>query len=466
MTVHIYNTMTRKVEQFVPLEKGKVGLYTCGPTVYNYAHIGNLRTFIFEDILKRVLLNAGFKVNHVMNITDVGHLTSDADEGEDKMDKGAKREGKTVWEVAEFYTEAFLDDAQKLNILLPSVLCKATEHIKEQIALIEKLEKEGFTYETDEEVYFDTSKFEKYGKLARLNIEQLKAGARVEVGEHKRNPTDFALWKKRVGKNANHTMHWKSPWGDGFPGWHIECSAMAMKYLGETFDIHCGGIDHIPVHHTNEIAQSEAATGKAFVRFWMHGEFLNLSNAKMAKSGENFITLKTLEEKDVDPLDYRYFLLGAHYRQQMNFSWEALENARHTFSKLKDRVAEIINNADQDVEIGEKAQAYKDQFEKEIRQDLGVPQALAVLWEVVKDQEISDGEKLELVKQFDTVFGLNLELVTEDTVPETIAKLVQDREDARAAKKFDVADKLRKKIEKSGFEVRDSSEGPIVKKSK
>ena len=327
MTLYLFNTLGRQKQEFIPIKKGKVGLYTCGPTVYDYAHIGNLRSFIFEDILKRVLQYNNFKVKHAMNITDVGHLVSDSDEGEDKMEKGSRRTGKTAWEIAKFYTLSFKKDLADLNVISPAVLCKATDHIKEQIALIKKLEKKGFTYQTVDGIYFDTSKLNDYGKLADLQHQELKAGIRVDLGG-KKNSSDFALWKFSP-KHEKRQMEWKSPWGVGFPGWHIECSAMSVKYLGQPFDIHCGGIDHVPVHHTNEIAQSEAATGKPMANFWLHNEFLNLKDAKMSKSGENFITLPSLIEKGYSPLAYRYFLLQAHYRKQLIFSFEALTAAQN-----------------------------------------------------------------------------------------------------------------------------------------
>src|SRR3989338_2131329 len=335
----LYNTLGRKKQEFKPIKKGIVGLYTCGPTVYSYAHIGNLRTYIFEDILKRVLIENGYKVKHVMNITDVGHLTSDADTGDDKVEKSAKEQKKTVWDIAGFYTKVFQEDIAKLHILDPDIWCRATDHIKEQIELIKKLEKKGLTYKTSDGIYFDTSKFKDYGILGNIKAEGLKAGVRVEIGE-KKNPTDFALWKFSP-KDSKRQMEWKSPWGTGFPGWHIECSAMSMKYLGETFDIHCGGIDHVPVHHTNEIAQSEAATGKSFVKYWAHGAFLLLEKEKMAKSGGNFITLQTLIERGYDPLDYRYFCFTAHYRSELKFSFDALTSCRAAFNILKEKYLEF-----------------------------------------------------------------------------------------------------------------------------
>ncbi|NUM74290.1 cysteine--tRNA ligase, partial [candidate division KSB1 bacterium] len=347
--LHLYDTYTRSLREFKPLRADEVGLYTCGPTVYDYAHIGNLRTYLFEDILRRALEFNGYNVKHVMNITDVGHLVSDADTGEDKMEKGARRTGKTAWEIAAFYTQAFQDDMQRLNILPPTIWCRATDHIREQIETIRCIEKKGFTYRTSDGIYFDTSKLPNYGYLARLDIEGLRAGERVEVGE-KRNPTDFALWKfspagstssPTGGENrfdklpARRQMEWESPWGVGFPGWHIECSAMSEKYLGPFFDIHCGGEDHITVHHTNEIAQTEACHGTRLANFWMHGYFLQLDDAKMAKASGEFLRVQTLIDRGYDPLAYRMLCLGAHYRTQLNFTWESLDGAETALQRLR-----------------------------------------------------------------------------------------------------------------------------------
>ena len=461
MVLQIYNTLTRKKEIFTPLKNNLVGLYTCGPTVYHYAHIGNLRTYIFEDILKRVLLYNKFKVKHVMNITNVGHLTSDSDTGEDKMEKGAKREGKSVWQIADFYTKAFMEDIKKLNIIKANIFCKATDYIKEQIELITKLEKKGFTYIIEDGVYFDTSKLKDYGKLAKLDIEGLKAGTRVEFVKGKKNITDFALWKFSP-KDKKRQMEWDSPCGKGFPGWHIECSAMSMKFLGETFDIHCGGIDHIPVHHTNEIAQSETATGKKFVNYWMHGEFLNLEKEKMAKSGENFITLSTLEKRDFDPLAYRFFCLSAHYRSSLNFSFEALESAKNGFEKLKNKIWEIKKEKDKvKKEIKEK---YREEFLKLINNNLDMHGALALLWDLIKEKEISGKSKLDLILDFDKIFGLNLKDIKEEKIPKEILNLVKQREKARQERNFAESDKLRKLIQEKGYTIEDTKGKPIVKK--
>ncbi len=446
-----YNSLSRKTEFFKPLKKGRVGLYTCGPTVYNYAHIGNLRTYVFEDILKRVLEFNGYKVKHVMNITDVGHLTSDADEGEDKIEKGAKREGKTAWEIAEFYTQAFKRDLSDLNIEEPKVWCKATDHIKEQIKLIKKLEKKGFVYKTVDGIYFDTSLLPDYGRLANLKNQELRAGVRVEVGD-KKNITDFALWKFSPALSQRQ-MEWKSPWGVGFPGWHIECSAMSAKYLGQPFDIHCGGIDHVPVHHTNEIAQSEAAENKPLANYWLHGEFLLTNEAKMAKSEGNFLTLETIKTKSFSPLAYRYLLLQTHYRKQLNFSWEALEAAQNGLNRLYHTVSVISS-----VIPSEAEESLADQFTELVNNDLNLPEALALIWTSLKNQKIS----LKTVLLFDEVLGLDIKnKIAEikksgEQISPEIKKLITERDLARKNKDWTKSDELRKKLEELGYEVKDN----------
>jgi len=450
----LFNTLTRKKEIFKPLKDNSVGMYCCGPTVYNYAHIGNLRSYIFEDILKRTLSFNGFKVNHVTNITDVGHLTSDADEGEDKMLVAMKREGKSAYDIAEFYTKAFQEDIKKLNIISPTIWCKATAHIKEQIALIKTLEKKGFTYQTKEGIYFDTSKIKDYGKLARLNKEDLQAGKRVDLGE-KKNKTDFALWKFSP-EDKQREMEWASPWGQGFPGWHIECSAMSMKYLGEQFDVHCGGIDHIPVHHTNEIAQSESATGKKpWVRYWLHNEFLLLASGdKMAKSGKNFLTLSTLEEKGFHPLDYRYFCLSAVYRNPLMFSYEALQGAQISRRKLNDKIVEM-----KEAGTGNINKIYLENFIKTLNDDLNTPQALAVLHNLLKDSKVKDQDKYSTLLKFDEILGLGLKDLKKDKIPAEIIKLAKERELARKNKDWSTSDQLRDKINSLGYSIADSKEG-------
>ncbi len=463
----LYNTLTRKKEEFKPIKKGEAGVYACGPTVYNYAHIGNLRAYIFEDVLKRVLLYNGYKVKHVMNITDVGHLTGDRDMGEDKLEKGARREGKTAWEIAEFYANAFKEDLKKLNMLEPNIWCKATEHIKEQIKLIKKLEEKGYTYKTSDGVYFDTSKFKDYAKLSHLDLETLREGARVEINPEKKNPTDFALWKF-TPKGVKRQMEWESPWGVGFPGWHIECSAMSMKYLGEHFDIHCGGVDHINVHHTNELAQSEAATGKSpWVNYWLHGAFLNIAGGKkMAKSEENFLTLENgLIKKGINPLAYRFAALQTHYRKPMEYSEEAMRNAAKGLEHLYNQVKELrITNYELRIkDINEKL---KKQFIEAINDDLNMPQAMAVAQELLKS-DIPAEEKTATILDFDKVLGLNIrEAIKEEELPDEIKQLVEARENARKEKNWIEADKLRKEIESRGYAVEDKKEGMRVLKIK
>ncbi|HEX7973335.1 MAG TPA: cysteine--tRNA ligase, partial [Anaerolineales bacterium] len=369
MTLRLYDTYTRTLRDFTPLHGNEVGLYTCGPTVYDYAHIGNLRTYIFEDLLRRVLELNGFTVRHVMNITDVGHLTSDADTGEDKMEKGSRRTGKSAWEIAEYYTQEFRDDLRQLNIQEPVVWCKATDHIPEQIDLIRCIEQKGFTYSTSDGIYFDTSRMRDYGHLARLDIEGLQAGMRIEMGE-KRHPTDFALWKFSP-PGQQRQMEWDSPWGIGFPGWHIECSAMSAEYLGPFFDIHCGGEDHISVHHTNEIAQTEACYGTRLANFWMHGYFLQLDEARMSKSSGGFLRLQTLIERGYDPLAYRFFCLSAHYRSKLSFNWESLDGA----AKALDRLRMLAYEWGQPGSVDE---GYAGQFLAQVNDDLNLPRAVAL----------------------------------------------------------------------------------------
>jgi cysteinyl-tRNA synthetase len=453
----LYNTLSKKKEEFKPLGK-EVGMYCCGPTVYHFAHVGNLRSYIFEDVLKRTLLFNKFKVKHIINITDVGHLTSDSDSGEDKMLKGAKREKKTVYEIAEFYTKAFKQDIKKLNILSPSVWCKATKHIKEQIELIEKLEKKGFTYTAGGNVYFDSSKLKDYGKLARLDL-NAETKSRVEKDKNKKNSFDFVLWFTK-SKFQDQGMKWKSPFGIGYPGWHLECSAMSMKYLGEQFDIHCGGIDHIPVHHTNEIAQSESASGKKpWVKYWLHNEFLVLSKGeKMAKSGDNFITLSVLEEKGYSALDYRYFCLGTHYRNPLMFSYSAMDSAKAGYKKLVGHILELKSNG------GKVNKKYLEKFSVGVDDDLNTAKALAVVWEVIKDDSLADKDKYATLLEFDSVLGLGLKDIKKEKIPAAVVKLAKERLAARNDKDWAKSDELRDKISKLGYVVEDSKEGYKIKK--
>lgn len=462
MKVSLYNTMTRSIEEFKPLEEGVVKLYTCGPTVYNYAHIGNLRTYVFEDLLRRTLEYAGYRVEHVMNVTDVGHLTDDADEGEDKMVKSSRETGMSVWDIAEFYTKAFFEDIRQLHIVFPTITCKATEHIDDMINLIKRLEQNGHTYESGGNIYFSIDTFPDYGKLARLDAEGLQAGSRIEVDEKKRNPRDFVLWFTQ-SKFEHQAMLWDSPWGKGYPGWHLECSAMSMRYLGDQFDIHCGGVDHVTVHHTNEIAQSEGATGKSpWVRYWLHGEFLVMGNTKMAKSKGNFITLRTLIEEGYDPLDYRYFCLGGHYRSQLQFKPEALDAARAARLNLMERIGELREKAEavEMEKIGPKARSYVDNFASHVALDLHIPKALSVLWGLLKDDAVTAGEKLAVLFDMDGVLGIGLKEQTPSReIDQETLDLIREREEARIKRDFSRADKIRDLLLERGIVLKDTPEG-------
>lgn len=412
MDFYLYNSQSRQKELFAPIDKKNVKLYTCGMTVYDYAHIGHGRKYIMDDILKRALTFNGFEVNHVQNVTDVGHLVSDADDGEDKLEKGAKKQGKTVWEVAEFFTKNLYDSMDKLNIIRPNTICKATDHIKEQIELIEKLFKNGYAYDTEEAVYFDTSKFEDYGKMFGQKIEDKKVAVRDEVktDENKKNPADFALWFKRVGNFKDHVMHWESPWGDGFPGWHIECSAMSMKYLGDQIDIHTGGEDHLSIHHPNEIAQSEGATGKKpFSKFWVHYAFLMVDGKKMSKSLGNYFTIQDVLDKGFDPIALRYLYLGAHYKKPMNFTWESLESAQKGLNRLQNNIKDL-KSAERTIlseEKNNKIDEFKERFTTAINDDLNTSKAMAVMFEMLKSN-IPSEDKYDLAVSFDEVLGLKL----------------------------------------------------------
>ncbi|MFA5211122.1 MAG: cysteine--tRNA ligase [Patescibacteria group bacterium] len=464
--LEIYNTLTRKKEEFKPLKKNKVGLYTCGPTVYNYAHIGNLRTYVFEDILKRVLKYNNYKIKHIMNITDVGHLSSDSDEGEDKMEKGAKRENKTAYEIADFYTKKFQENLKDLNIIKPKKYCPATKYIKEQINFVKKLNKKGLTYQTSDGIYFDTTKINDYGKLANLEKQNLQAGSRVEMGE-KKNIHDFAVWKfTKAGEKRQ--MEWKAFGKMGFPGWHLECSAISMKELGKQFDIHCGGIDHIQVHHTNEIAQSESLTGKKpWVKYWMHGEFLLLDKGdKMSKSSENFITLETLKEKNIDPLAYRYFLLQAHYRKQLNFSWEAIEAAQTGLNNLKNKIQDLKDRTKNNKNT-ELDSYFINKFTEFINDDLNTAGAIALIPEILKSN-LDDKIKLNTILEFDEIFGLDLlnykesNLKKDIKISTNINELLDQRKKAREEKNWAESDRLRDEIKKLGFEIKDGPDGQEI----
>ncbi len=539
MNITFFNSRSHKLEVFQPIKPSEVGIYTCGPTVYGYAHLGNLRSYLFADGLRRTLEYLGFATKHVMNITDVGHLTSDADEGEDKVELAAQREGKTAWEIASFYTDAFMTDSAQLGIIKPHIIAKATVHIPEQIALIQTLQSKGYTYQTSDGVYFDTEKFDAYGPMSGQPLEDLLAGARVEANPAKRHPADFALWKlsehagdssevnslssseespalpplggvkeERGGRSASSTfeesstdtskelparrqMEWASPWGVGFPGWHIECSAMSTKYLGQPFDIHTGGIDHLFPHHTDEIAQSEAAAGVPLANYWLHGEFMTVDGAKMSKSLGNTYTLADVIERGYEPLAFRYLMLGTHYRKPVNFTWESLAGAQQGLNNLRVIVRALPSPAlsfpiegaerlsDQEsgtlgslmsnslqrfgsrmTDVDEKLEA---DFCRRIADDLGLPQALALLWEVLRSDR-SDTHKATAVTQWDQVFGLALaaELGQREEIPADVETLAAKREQARKSGDYAKADTLRHAIEKSGYTVRDTPDGPVL----
>ncbi|PTU64226.1 cysteine--tRNA ligase [Chromobacterium sp. Panama] len=457
MKLYLYDTWQRKIRTFEPLNLGEVGLYCCGPTVYDYAHIGNLRTYMFEDTLRRVLEFNGHSVRHVVNITDVGHLVSDGDEGEDKMEKGSRRAGgESAWVIAELYTKAFQKDMHALNNLEPTLWCRATEHISEQIDFIATLESKGFTYRTTDGIYFDSSKQDNYGYLARLDLSGLKAGVRVDMGQ-KRNLTDFALWKFSP-QDSQRQMEWDSPWGIGFPGWHIECSAMSRKYLSPWFDIHCGGEDHIGVHHTNEIAQSQACDGTRAANFWMHGHFLQLDNAKMSKSTNDFLRLQSLVDLGYDPLAYRYLNLTAHYRKQLNFSWNALDGAQQALDRLRVSYAAWPEGGGVD-------QVFASSFLHEINQDLNTPRALALVWGLVKSS-LSDADKKATLRHCDQVLGLALDgwQPSDTMIPSEVMELAKARQVARQEKNWQVSDDLRSRIIKLGYIVEDGAQGVQIKK--
>ncbi|MBI2405794.1 cysteine--tRNA ligase [Candidatus Microgenomates bacterium] len=495
--VRLFNTKTRKVEEFVPLEGKKVGMYSCGPTVYSSPHVGNLRAYVFVDILRRTLETAGYEVTHVMNITDVGHLFEEGDQariGEDKLEYEAEKEKVSAWDIAKKYIDEFFKNLDALNIRRPTVVPRATDHIQEQIQLIKTLEEKGYTYKIEDGIYFDTSKFPKYGDFAG-GKEGIKAGARIEVVVGKRHPTDFALWKfsPRPGTSAmssvpngsgqtKRQMEWESPWGVGFPGWHIECSAMSLEYLGDAFedgtfrgersrtiDIHTGGIDHVPVHHTNEIAQSESATGKEFVRYWLHNEFVLVDGKKMSKSLGNVYTLQDVTARGFSPLALRYLFLTTHYRDKLNFTWESLKAAQNAYDRLVDFVrAEKFSREAGSRSVGQSIEKYREEFTSQMNNDLGTPAALSVVWKILKSN-IPNQDKQELLFSFDEVLGLNLRAVSVprvSRVPREIKELVEEREKLRKEGKWKEADKIRKEIEEMGYVIDDTEKGPIVKAKK
>jgi len=470
----LFNTMGRSLQDFVPLVPGKVGFYGCGPTVYNYAHIGNLRTYVFEDILVRTLRRFGFDVTHVMNVTDVGHLSGDDDSGEDKMVRSAQERGESVLQIAKFYTEAFFSDTERLGIARPTIVCKATDHVGDMIDLIRKIEAKGFTYMSGGNLYFDVTKFPQYGELAGLRADDSDSIARIEADGNKHNPRDFVLWFTK-SKFENQALTWDSPWGRGYPGWHIECSAMSMKYLGESIDIHAGGIDHIPIHHTNEIAQSESATGKPWVKYWLHAEFLILDKGKMSKSKGGFLTLQTLVDKGFDPLDYRYFCLGGHYRTQLAFSWEGMEQSRAARKGLVDRILDLREKTagfelPPREALNEKAAARLEKFDASLSEDLSAPRALAELWQLLKDQDIPAADVLSAALDIDTVLGLGLgearktEVATDPATKALIEALVAQRSEAKKTKNWAEADRIRTELKEMGIALEDSPSGTIWKR--
>lgn len=460
MDIKFYNTLTKTEEIFKPINDEEVRMYSCGPTVYKDATIGNMRTNIFMDTLRRVLKYNGYTLKHVMNITDVGHLVSDADEGEDKMIKSAKEEGKTPLEIADFYTKRFLKDLKDLNIDMPEIICKATDHINEMIEFVKKLLEKGIAYETSTAIYFDVSQLDEYGILSGINLEEQKAGARVELDEEKKNPYDFALWIKAP---QNHLMKWDSPWGLCYPGWHIECSTMGKKYLGEEFDIHTGGIDLIPTHHENEIAQSKGLTGKNPARFWMHGEFLLINGGKMSKSLGNVYLLKDIIDRGYSPLAYKMFCFSANYRNKLNFTWEAIDAANKALIKLKEAYVKHLEG--NEIVSDELISDYENRFHEAINNDLNMPLALSIVWEVAKNPNKS--KKLaELLLKFDTVMGLKLdEQEKKDLdIPQEITELIEQRKKAKQDKNWELADKIRDEIMKKGYMIKDTKDGIVVEK--
>lgn len=469
--MNLYNTLTRKKEILPsPQEQKIIKLYSCGPTVYDETHIGHMRKYTMDDILVRTLKYLGYEVEHVMNITDVGHLTGDDDSGDDKLEKGAKKQGKTVWQLAEDYTKKFFETMDALGVVRPNEIMKATDNIQPMIDLIKRLEEKGYTYETDQAIYFDVTKFKKYGQLSGQKLEDKKQAVRDEVfaDPEKKHPADFALWFRRVGRFADHTMHWESPWGEGFPGWHIECSAMSMKALGETIDIHTGGIDHIPVHHENEIAQSEAATGNQFVKWWVHHAFLKVNGEKMSKSKGNFYTLKDLQERNIDPMAVRYLFLNTHYRQEMNFTWEALEAAQRAYTTLQGKIINLrVEITSETSAVSTRGQEYIDLFKNSLDDDINTAAALAIMWEMLKSK-ISSNEKLFLLSIFSQTLGLQTERIIGKSIveiPQHIIALAKEIDKARGEKNFQKSDDLRKKLEEQGFTVENTQTGTVVKKT-
>ncbi len=464
MDIYLYNTLTRKKEKFVPRDKEEVKIYSCGPTVYKDATIGNMRTNIFQDVLRRVLKYNNYKIKHVMNITDVGHLVSDGDEGEDKMLKSAREEKKTPLEIAEHYTKLFFEDLKALNIETPEIICKATDHIQEMLEYVKKLVENGYAYETSTAIYFDVSKLDKYPILSNHNVEEQKAGARVDVDLEKRNPYDFALWIKAP---ENHLMKWDSPWGPSYPGWHIECSAMGRKYLGEQFDIHTGGIDLIPTHHENEIAQSKGACGKIPANYWLHGEYLLINGGKMSKSLGNVYLIKDIKERGYDPIVYKLFCYSASYRNKINFTWEAMESTSKSLERL--RKGYQTHRAGKD-ELNEEdiknLSNIENGFHEAINDDMNIPLAMSFVWSAIRYEKKSQ-KIAELLLKFDTVLGIEIEKEdkNEIQIPEEILKLVEERNIARKEKNWEESDRIRDLLQEKGYVVKDTKDGTKISKN-
>jgi len=463
VALKLFNTLTRKKQVFKPLKSGKVGIYSCGPTVYDHTHLGHMRAYTFVSTLRRVLEYNNYQVKQVMNITDVGHLTDDADAGEDKVEKAARKKKISAWEIVEQYSQEFFEVMSKLNIKRPTIVCKATKHIAQMIEMIKKIEANGFAYRTSDGIYFDTSKLPDYGKLAHMPLDKLIEGARVEPNPEKKNPTDFALWKFSPQEGPKRQMEWDSPWGVGFPGWHIECSAMSTYYLGPLFDIHTGGVDHITVHHPNEMAQTEAAYGTDQARFWLHNEFVLVDGRKMSKSLGNFLIAKDLEERGFDLLAARYLFLMTHYRKPLNFTWDSLKSASRAFTRLKRLILELNHQVKRKAKkLSSEALGFKKEFLAAVNDDLNTAEGLAILWRVL-ESDLAPEEKLALAVDFDLVLGLRLAQADQEfEIPEKVKRLIAEREELRARKKWTEADQLRKKIEAAGFEIQDTKEGTKI----
>lgn len=461
MEIKLYNTLTHSKEKFVPIDKNEIKIYSCGPTVYGYAHIGNFRTYVFMDNLRRMFKYNGYNLKHVMNITDVGHLTSDADTGEDKMEKAAKKEGKNPYEIADFYTKAFMKDIEKLNIDLPDIISKATDNIPEMLEMVKKIVSNGYAYETSNGIYFDVSKLDKYPVLSNNKVEGQEAGARIQVDKEKKNPYDFAIWIKAP---ENHLMKWDSPWGKSYPGWHLECSAIGKKFLGEHFDIHTGGIDHVPIHHENEIAQSKGATGKIPANYWMHTEFLLVDGGKMSKSLGNVYTLDELQERNIEPLAFKLFCYTSHYRNKLNFTFEGVNASEKALGRLREGYISHING--KEIADKDKLESYKKRFTLAINDDLNMPLAMGIVWELIREEKKSP-EYAKLLEEFDEVLGLNLKNYKKKSIeiPKDVQNLIEERIEVRKNKDWKKSDTLRDMIKIKGFIVKDTPNGVEVEKA-